>query len=251
MGNNVRIHWSLATLIGMGLGVFAFGCSAPETGEDVDGNDDEPAVHAQVACTDTCVYFYDGGSYTPPPANLKVALKTSNGKYLTAGAGNLMMATASTVSPTETFEILWGDASYSFFYLRTSAGLFVEAENGGNGVVYVNNPTVGHFQSFSLRNLASGKTGLRSFYSYDVAAVGGGGTNVFTIANPNPSWYTFTMVDVSANPLSHPLCTTGAALNRSMGSCVAKVCAGAPQCCSTSWDASCVSAVTNVCALTC
>lgn len=251
MKNNKRVHWSLATLLAMSLGAFAFGCTGPDTGDDADDGDDEPTVQEQLMCLDTCIIVNDSGSYVPPPTNLKVALKTSNGKYLTADTGNAMMATASTASPAEVFDVLWGDSTYSYFYLRTNAGLYVRAENGGNGLVYVNSPTVGPYEAFSIRNLASGKTRLRSYYSYSVAAINGGGTNVVTAASPNPSWYSLTMVDISAVPLSHPLCSTGGALSRSMSSCVAKICVDSPQCCSSSWDASCVAAVTSVCAQTC
>ncbi len=47
---------------------------------------------------------------------------------------------------------------------------------------------------------------------------------------------------------THPLCTTGAALNASCNSCVSSVCAVNPACCSTSWTSACVDLVYTECA---
>jgi hypothetical protein len=47
------------------------------------------------------------------------------------------------------------------------------------------------------------------------------------------------------------MCVTGAALDTACDPCVADVCAVDVFCCSTSWDAICVSEVESICGVTC
>jgi hypothetical protein len=50
---------------------------------------------------------------------------------------------------------------------------------------------------------------------------------------------------------SHDVCTSGAALDESCGSCEAAVCGADSFCCTSSWDAQCVSSVATQCGITC
>lgn len=52
-------------------------------------------------------------------------------------------------------------------------------------------------------------------------------------------------------PGSHGVCNAGGPLRASMDSCVASVCAARSSCCSSSWDATCVSMVPSVCGKSC
>lgn len=49
----------------------------------------------------------------------------------------------------------------------------------------------------------------------------------------------------------HPTCSTGVALDASCNSCATQICAVDSFCCTTSWDATCVSEVSSVCGKTC
>lgn len=59
------------------------------------------------------------------------------------------------------------------------------------------------------------------------------------------------LTQVRKLPGSHGLCNPGTALTASMDSCVASICSARSQCCSTSWDSTCVSMVTTTCGRSC
>jgi hypothetical protein len=59
------------------------------------------------------------------------------------------------------------------------------------------------------------------------------------------------LTQVRKMPGSHGLCNPGNALLASMDSCVASICSARSQCCSTSWDSTCVSMVQTTCGRSC
>jgi hypothetical protein len=59
------------------------------------------------------------------------------------------------------------------------------------------------------------------------------------------------LTQVRKKPGSHGLCNAGSALASNTDSCVTSICAARSQCCSTSWDSTCVSMVTSTCGRSC
>lgn len=59
------------------------------------------------------------------------------------------------------------------------------------------------------------------------------------------------IIQIRKMPGSHGLCNPGTPLNASMDSCVASICAARSQCCSSSWDSTCVSMVQTTCGRSC
>jgi hypothetical protein len=59
------------------------------------------------------------------------------------------------------------------------------------------------------------------------------------------------LTQVRKKPSSHGLCNPGGALPSNTDSCVASICSARSQCCSTSWDSTCVSMVTSTCGRSC
>jgi hypothetical protein len=57
--------------------------------------------------------------------------------------------------------------------------------------------------------------------------------------------------DAGASTCGHPVCATGAALDATCESCATQLCAQDPYCCSTTWDATCVSEVASICGKSC
>lgn len=57
--------------------------------------------------------------------------------------------------------------------------------------------------------------------------------------------------DAGASTCAHAVCATGGALASGCETCVTQLCAQDPYCCAVTWDATCVSEVGSICAVTC
>lgn len=57
--------------------------------------------------------------------------------------------------------------------------------------------------------------------------------------------------DAGVSTCAHPVCAAGAALAAGCDSCATSLCAKDPYCCTTVWDATCVTEVASLCAKKC
>src|SRR5262245_42597537 len=89
---------------------------------------------------------------------MKIALKASNGLYLTAEQGGgidtrdpatpvALQARATEINAWETFEAVQQNG---FVALQTANGYYVTAENGGGGAVRTNEVAIGPWEQFVL-----------------------------------------------------------------------------------------------------
>ncbi|GAB6093772.1 hypothetical protein JCM14469_00240 [Desulfatiferula olefinivorans] len=136
---------------------------------------------------------------TPPvppkqDRNRRVALKTYNGRYITAlnGGGSFLMGTASTVGPHETFTLirLPGDKQVA---LRAASGHYVCAE--GNAVV-VNRTKRGDWETFTLVPRGTpDKVAFKNHTGNHICAENGGNSTVVANRPVAAEWETFTLID--------------------------------------------------------
>ena len=265
MKSSVTVLHLVLSFLMTGFAAITSGCAAPDAGdaelddgdEDPSTDDGEPELEEMVACYDEASCNGGGsgsgsgsGSVVP---YLRMALKASNGQYVVAegGGGGVVNANRSVASTWETFRLIpLGGANFA---LQASNGQYVVAEGGGGGEVNANRGAIGPWETFTMVNVTGGKTVFRTTgaWSYYLMAMGGGGGDVYAYTTNWGPWESFTMVDMQTAPLTHSMCSTGSALKGEMGSCVTKVCVSFPHCCSTSWDSTCVTAVTNICGQSC
>lgn len=243
----------------------ASGCTAPPDG-DVDESDledrgldlgaDEPTADEQamaVGGEEEGGGHDGGGSSSPSPvAGPIVSLQSHHGYYVVAegGGGGAVNANRNSVGEWEKFRIYWlGGANVA---LKASNGQWVVAEGGGGGDVNANRSVLGPWETFTLVNIAPARTAFRSTsVPKYVVAEQGGGADVNANRDVAAAWETFWMRDVSATPPPHSVCTTGSALKPEHGSCVLKSCVARPECCTSSWDSTCVANVPTICGHPC
>ncbi|MEP7123448.1 MAG: PKD domain-containing protein [Byssovorax sp.] len=107
---------------------------------------------------------------------------------------------------------------------------------------------------------------LASLGSVPVSSYVAGSTNSVTINAPSceglsksPSLNgafarvtaTYSLSAACGGVCTHDVCSTGAALDPSCGSCVAAVCQASAACCTTGWDAGCQASVATICGQSC
>ncbi len=259
----------IATLLLAGFTALGVGCAPPddsewdedELGGDAAEDGQEPSAGEMAMAADcpggdaACSGGGSGsdsgsgsGGGSSPPPRLVVALRSASGHYVVAegGGGGAVNANRTEIGAWEKFKVIpLGGASFA---LQASNGQYVVAEGGGGGDVNANRSTIGPWETFTLVNVAGGKTAFQStVVPKYVVAEGGGGADVNCNRGVLSTWESFKMVDQETTTPAHSVLLTGAPLQGHNGSCVTKVCASSPHCCSTAWDGTCVASALAYC----
>ena len=139
-----------------------------------------------------------GGGGTITPVNQIVALRSRiNNKYVTVNAAGNLVASATTITNNEKFEI-FPITSVQIAFKSVSKGKFVSADNSGNSPLIANRDSVLAWEAFEQINLADGTKGFKAIVNgkYVVAENAG---NDPLIANRNSiagAWEAFDMITV-------------------------------------------------------
>ena len=130
---------------------------------------------------------------------LPVAIKTFNGRYLSAsGGGGAVSASPSSIGAWETFGLI--DLGNGNIALKAANSQYVCAEGGGGREVVANRNAIGAWETFKLIGRGNGNYALRAANGQYVCAEGGGGSTVVANRNAIGAWETFGFLDLSRPP---------------------------------------------------
>ena len=124
-----------------------------------------------------------------------IAIKTINGKYLSAkdGGGDLVNATRDKIGDWETFQIV--DLGRGKFALKSYNGEYIRVSKDGNSV-YADSDEIGKRETFQLVVLKNKKVALKTHDDKYICAEDGGGKEVVANRDKIGGWETFEFVKV-------------------------------------------------------
>ena len=124
-----------------------------------------------------------------------IAIKTINGKYLSAkdGGGALVNATRDKIGDWETFQIV--DLGRGKFALKSYNGEYIRVSKDGNSV-YADSDEIGKRETFQLVVLKNKKVALKTHDDKYICAEDGGGKEVVANRDKIGGWETFEFVKV-------------------------------------------------------
>ena len=127
--------------------------------------------------------------------NEKVAIKSNNGKYLSAenGGGSKLTATRDKVGEWETFEII--DLGKGYIALESINGKYVSATKDGKEI-YVDSDEINKREIFQLIKLDNNKVAFKTYNKTYICAENGGGGKVVDDRTKIGAWETFELVNV-------------------------------------------------------
>lgn len=141
-------------------------------------------------------------NYSYGKNNIKylVAIKTTNGKYLTAedGGGSVVNATRDKIGDWETFEVI--DLGRGYIALKSYKGDYVRVSKDGKSV-YADSDKIDNRNKFKLEILKNSKVAFKTYDDKYLCAEDGGGGKVVGDREKIGSWETFEFVKIE-QPIS-------------------------------------------------
>lgn len=139
-------------------------------------------------------------SYGKNDIKYLVAIKTINGKYLTAedGGGSVVNATRDKIGDWETFEVV--DLRKGDIALRSYNGDYIRVSKDGKNV-YADSDEIGNRETFQLMMLRNNRVAFKTYDEKYLCAEDGGGGKVVADREKIDSWETFELINVE-QPIS-------------------------------------------------
>ena len=141
--------------------------------------------------------------------------------------------------------------SYGFPYDYVTSEVIQSGDSGGPDILTGSSP----HKIVAVNSGAGGGTEvlarvdlLYSWIQQQIAANGGSGSSG---GSSDPGGGSTDPGGGSTAGCTHDICSAGVTLASTCDSCAANICASDPYCCSTEWDAQCVSEVTTICGQSC
>lgn len=125
----------------------------------------------------------------------KIAIKTINGKYLSAvnGGGSKLTATSDKIGEWETFQII--GLGKGFVALKSINGKYVNATQDGKDI-YVNSDEINNREIFQLIKLDNNKAAFKTYNKTYICAENGGGGKVVGDRYEIGAWESFELINV-------------------------------------------------------
>jgi hypothetical protein len=133
-----------------------------------------------------------------------VALKASNGQYVSAesGGGGIVVANRAKRDAWETFNLL--DLGGGKVALQASNGMYLCAEGGGGGGVVANRTSCQSWETFKRIDRGAPHIALQVANGMYVCAERGGGSVVVANRTAVAAWETFELVELPGTPQTPP-----------------------------------------------
>jgi len=140
----------------------------------------------------------------------KVAIKTINGKYLSAdnGGGSRLTATSDKIGELETFQII--DLGKGYVAIKSNNGKYVSATKDGKDI-YVDSEEINKREIFQFIKLDNNKVAFKTYIKTYICAENGGGGKVVGDRDEIGVWETFELINVEK--INSDKCTLTAIAN--------------------------------------
>lgn len=171
----------------------------------------EAGGSANVTCNRTQIGVWETFTVVGLGSN-RIALKSSDGTYLCAedGGGRKVDSMRYARGPWETFTFALDPrraAEQNFLSagsitLRTSAGYYLCAENGGGSALNATRKAAAAWETFTVIPLGGNRFALRTRDGHYLRAVDGGGKGVDAVATAIGAWENFTVVGLDNNRIA-------------------------------------------------